>query len=746
MDPEALLAALGNDPERLVHVARIPASRGVVARGFPLDPRITEKLDAIGVPGLWAHQADGLEAVRSGSDVIMATGTASGKSLVYQVATLEAMLAEPKATALFLFPTKALAQDQVSRMRKLALPGTSPSVYDGDTAQEERAWIRQSSQIVISNPDMLHAGILPQHQRWAGFLRMLRLVVVDEAHLYRGVFGAHIASVLRRLRRACARYGSDPLFVLSSATIGNPAEHAGRLVGKPFHAVTEDASAHGERVVVSWDPPIVDEDAPVPRRSVIAETGAMLARLVDAGVPTLAFTKARRATELVAQIARENSDSPAASITSYRGGYLSEERREVEQGLHSGTLLGVAATTALELGIDVRGLDAVLVAGFPGTRAAFRQQIGRAGRSMEASLGVFLADDDPLDQYLLRHPEELLEAPNEAAIMDPSNPTVLAPHLACAATEIPLAADDADMFGDGFVPSVAALVENGTLIERGGRWTYAGRGEPHRDMGLRDAGPSIQIVETDTGRLLGSAGPSQAMRGLHAGAIYLHLGEQYEVEALDLETGVAFVHPSDAPWTTHARAVSDVRIIGHLRETMLASVPVRFGKLTVTTQVVSYARRRRGSGELMDEHVLELPESVLHTVGVWLEVDAVFGPARIGPPDVPGALHAAEHAAIGVLPAIAMCDRWDIGGLSTPLHPDTGAATIIIYDGASGGAGFAERSFSVIDRHLRVTLDAIEGCRCRAGCPSCVQSPKCGNGNEPLDKDAAVRLLRGILS
>lgn len=746
MDPEALLAALGDDPDRIVHVARIAATGGVIARDFQLDPRIRERLTDIGVGHLWAHQADGIEALRGGRHVIMATGTASGKSLVYQIAALEGMLEQPRSTALMLFPTKALAQDQMSRVRRLAWSGTHPSVYDGDTAQQERAWIRQNSQIVISNPDMLHAGILPQHQRWAGFFRMLRIVVVDEAHLYRGVFGAHIAAVLRRLRRICARYGSEPLFVLSSATISEPAEHAQRLTGTPFHEVTEDASARGERIVACWDPPIVDQEAAVPRRSLIGETGALLAKLVDAGVPTLAFTKSRRGTELVAQITRERIEGSPSTVASYRGGYLSEERRDIEQRLHSGELLGVAATTALELGIDVGGLDAVLVAGFPGTRAAFRQQIGRAGRSSEASLGVFLADDDPLDQYLLRHPEDLLEAPNESAVMDPSNPAVLAPHLACAASEMPLTSVDADLFGDGFIDSVGALVGTGTLTERGGRWTYSGRGEPHRDMGLRDAGPSIQIVEAGTGRLLGSAGPSQAMRGLHPGAIYLHLGGQYEVETLDLEAGVALVHGSEAPWTTHARAISDVRVVGHLRETMIGTVPVRFGKLTVTTQVVSYARRRRGSGELMDEHVLELPESVLHTVGVWLEVDSVFGLARIGPPEIPGALHAAEHAAIGVLPAVAMCDRWDIGGLSTPLHPDTGAATIIIYDGASGGAGFSERSFGVIERHLGITRETIAGCRCRSGCPSCVQSPKCGNGNEPLDKDAAIRLLDGILS
>lgn len=750
MDAEALLAALGTVDERLTHVVRLPATPGVRARGFPLTAQITKRLEELGIEGLWAHQADGLQAIREGADTIMATGTASGKSLVYQIATLEAVLAQRAATALHLFPTKALAQDQASSMRRLALPGMHLGVYDGDTPPEERTWIRQQASVVISNPDMLHAAILPQHQRWAGFLRNLSVVVIDEAHLYRGVFGAHVAGVLRRLRRLCLRYGARPRFVLASATIGNPREHAERLIGSSVVAITDDASAHGERVIVCWNPPILDEDAEVPRRSVISETAALLASLVGAGVPTLAFAKARRATELIAQIARERvaAEDPglSATIASYRGGYLSEERRDLERGLHDGSLRGVAATTALELGIDVGGLDAILVAGFPGTRAAFRQQIGRAGRARDVSLGVFLADDDPLDQYLLTHPEALLDAPNEAAIMDPSNPIVLAPHLACAAVEQPLTEADASLFGDGFAPTLEALVETGTLTSRGHRWTYTGRGEPHRDLGLRDAGPSIQIVEAETGRLLGSAGTDQAMRGLHAGAIYLHRGERYEVEALDLEEGVAFARASDAPWTTHARAVSDVRILGHHAEKALGAIPTRLGPVTVTTQVVSYARRREGSGELLDEHALDLPESVLRTIGVWLEVDLALGPARIGPPDLPGAIHAVEHAAIGVLPAIAMCDRWDIGGLSTPLHPDTGAATIILYDGASGGAGFAARSFEVIDEHLRVTLQTMQGCRCRSGCPSCVQSPKCGNGNEPLEKQAAIRLVREILN
>lgn len=746
MDPSAIVAALvGLDVERRRHVQVVPATPGIRARDLALGPRLDAALARLHIEGLWAHQADGFESVRAGTHTIMATGTASGKSLVYQLATLAAWHADPQATALHLFPTKALAQDQVSRFRAIAGPEPKAAVYDGDTSQEERRWIRQQANVVISNPDMLHAGILAQHQRWAGFFRMLQIVVVDEAHQYRGVFGAHIAATIRRLRRICRRYGSDPVFVFASATVSNPAEHAAALLGEPVVAFVDDASAHGERTIVCWEPPILDPEAAVPRRSAIAETGVLLADLVDRGCATLAFTRARRAAEVVAQIARERLDDSSSLIASYRAGYLSEDRRALERALHDGTLRGVAATTALELGIDVGGLDAVIVAGFPGTRAAFRQQIGRAGRGTEPSLAIFVADEDPLDQYLLANPEALLDAPNEACITDPSNPAVMTPHLVCAAVEAPLEPADAAIFGPGYDAAVATLLAAGTLVDRGTRMTYAGRGEPHRAMGLRSAGPSIQIVETDTGRLLGSASLGQAVRGLHTGAMYLHQGEQYEVQALDLEEGIAFVIASDAPWTTHARATSDVRITSTDNERALGSATVRLGQVTATTQVVSYARRRVGTGELLDEHPLTLPEATLDTVGVWWEVDAVLGQAGIGPADLPGAIHAAEHAAIGVLPAIAMCDRWDVGGLSTPLHPDTGVATVIIYDGASGGAGFAARSFELIEEHLSIARTAIDHCRCPSGCPSCVQSPKCGNANEPLDKTAALRLLDAML-
>lgn len=692
------------------------------------------------ISSLWSHQAQALVALREGRSVTISTGTASGKSLVYQLALAEAIHTSKHATTLMVFPTKALTQDQLGRLHSLNLPGVSAGVYDGDTSQEHRTWIRKQANVVLTNPDMLHAAILGGHSRWAGFLRNLSLVVVDEAHVYRGVFGAQVSLVLRRLRRLAALRGTSPRFVLSSATIGNPGEHAKTLTGLDCEVVSKDGGPSSRRLVVGWEPPM--EDGPEPsRRSAIAESADLLAHLVGAGSATLAFTRSRRAAEVVAQAAAENLADPA-SVAAYRAGYLPEERRELERRLLSGELRGVAATTALELGIDVGGLDAVILSGFPGTRAAFRQQLGRAGRSNKDSLGIFVLDDNPLDRYLGQHPDVLLDDPPEAVLADPSNPIIMAEHLACAAHESPLKREDEAWFGDRFIDASRVAVLDGTLASKDGVLRYSGKGEPHRIHGLRSSGERVQIVDSLTGALLGEASRTQAMSALHTGAMYLHQRRSYEVVSLDLDAGVATVKLNDAPWYTIARGINDVDVIAASESRRIGDAPLHLGPVVVTHQVVSYARRRIGTGELLEEKPLDLPEQMMRTIGTWITVDdAAMGAAAIGPIAIGGALHAAEHAMIGLLPLIVACDHWDVGGISTPMHRSTGAATIVIYDGVEGGAGFAEAVYRNAERLIDATLDRLRSCPCLKGCPSCVQSPQCGNGNEPLDKDAAARLL-----
>jgi DEAD/DEAH box helicase domain-containing protein len=755
VDPERLLAALaGDEPQRLLHVHEVPERRAEHG-DWPdwTEPILLGALEGQGIARPWTHQVQVAEAAHRGEHVVVATGTASGKSLGYHLPLLTDLIEGSRApngrgaTALYLSPTKALAADQLARVSALALPGVRAATYDGDTPSDERRWIRDHANLVLTNPDLVHHSLLPGHERWASFLRALRYVVVDECHVYRGVFGAHLAAVLRRLRRVAARYRSEPTFVFASATVAEPATHAGRLLGPTFRmpltAVTHDGSPRAGMTFALWEPPIVPDEQGLPRRaSTLTETGTMLAGCAAADVQTVAFARSRAGVEVVARVARDRaSGTLEPRIAAYRGGYLPEERRAIEHDLRSRHLLGLAATNALELGVDVSGLDAVLLAGWPGTLASLWQQAGRAGRSGDRSLAVLIAADDPLDTYLVHHPEAIFARQVEASVVDPENPHVLGPHLAAAAAELPLTEADEAWFGPSFRPLVATLVEGGLLKHRPRGWFWARHDRPTDHLSLRGAGEPVRIVETRTGRVVGTVDDAAAHAQVHTGAVHLHQGQTWVVTELDLDERAAFAVRGDPGWITQARSVSDFEIVEELEHREWGPLRCSFGRVRVHAQVTSFLRRLPG-GEVLGEHPLDLPVRTLDTKAIWwtMPVHELAG-AGIDEVGIPGAAHAAEHAAIGMLPLFATADRWDIGGVSTDLHPDTGLPTVLIYDGHPGGAGFAERGYRRVLEWLGATRDAVAACECATGCPSCIQSPKCGNGNEPLDKAGSVALL-----
>ncbi|REE97079.1 DEAD/DEAH box helicase domain-containing protein [Thermomonospora umbrina] len=938
-----LLARLLADPRRrgrITHVQHVPARRGRRAEWPAWVPRLLiDRLALAGIDAPWEHQVTAAEHARAGRSVIIATGTASGKSLAYLMPALSAVLGEEptsaQGTVLYLSPTKALAADQLRSLRGLRLTRLRAATYDGDTPADERGWVRQYADYVLTNPDMLHRSILPGHARWSAFLRRLRYVIIDEAHGYRGVFGSHVAQVLRRLRRICARYGVSPVFILASATTAEPAETARRLTGVPVEAVADDASPRAAASFALWEPPLTDlrgeRGAPV-RRSATAEAADLLADLVVEDVQTLAFVRSRRGAESVALSARRALDEVAPELSgrvaAYRAGYLPEERRALESALRAREIVGLASTNALELGVDVSGLDAVLVCGWPGTRASLWQQAGRAGRAGQEALAVLVARDDPLDTFLVHHPEAIFGTPVEATVLDPDNPYVLEPHLCAAAAESPLTEADIELFGPVTAHVLPDLVRRGLLRHRATGWYWTRRERATDLADIRGAGGTpIQVVEASTGRLLGTVDEASAHTTVHEGAVYLHQGESFLVQTLDLDDSVALVDPAEPDYTTTARDVTDIRIIETLRTSSWGRATLCFGTVEVTRQVVAYQMRRLQSGEMLGEKPLDLPPRTLRTRAVWWtlaneqlnelgtpgagpglpagdargprvsapglapsseppsragrgvgpapdlraasdptpepvpapdaalepepgliptldpetspgltstsasdlhsqtgeavqpdtglvtgsgpspeqesrpvlapdsasppgtglaptlepETSPTFRPDRDSTPrlgfssraasdsgrepragfvptprtepgvgagldlDLPGAAHAAEHASIGLLPLFATCDRWDIGGVSTACHPDTGLLTVFVYDGHEGGAGFAERGYSDAAAWLHATRDAILACECEAGCPSCIQSPKCGNGNDPLDKGGAVVLLDALL-
>ena len=718
------------EPARSPRVAPMPDG---------LDPRVRERLEH---DALYAHQAEAWEAAERGEHVIVTTGTASGKTLAFNLPVLDALAREPKNRALYLYPTKALAQDQLRSLQALKVPRVRAAIYDGDTEAEQRWQIRKWANLILTNPDMLHVGVLPHHDRWGDVLHNLRYVVVDEAHVYRGVFGSHVGNVLRRLRRAAAMYGAEPQFLLASATIANPAGLAESLLGVKTTIVGGDGAPRAERTVVLWNPELLDEELGV-RASALGDASRLLAELVQRGLRTICFAKSRKAAELIHRFAADRvGPELARRLAPYRAGYTPAQRREIERRLVEGDLLGVSATDALELGIDIGLLDCAISVGFPGTVASLRQQWGRAGRRGHG-LAVLVASEDALDQYFMREPETLLTRRVEAAILDHANPRVLDGHVRSAAFEGPIDEADRTTLGDAALERAAALPE----LEHTPRgWVWAGREYAAARIPLRSTSPdAFTVVDVDSGSLLGLVETERAYSTVHDGAVYLHLGDPYLVQELNLEERRALVAPFGGDWYTQAKKETTTEIAEPLRTERRLGMDVTFGRVVVTEQVVGYQRKSIRDQSTIDLVALELPPTAFETEAIWYlpEPEQLRGVER--EPRLLGTLHAAEHAMIAVLPLWAMCDRWDIGGLSTNIHPQTGRPTIFVYDGHSGGVGITERGFGVFEGWVEDTARMIAGCPCQSGCPSCVQSPKCGNLNEPLDKDGALTFLRRLV-
>jgi DEAD/DEAH box helicase domain-containing protein len=726
------LAHLTTEPARAPRTAALPDE---------LDPRVRDALAAAGVTELFTHQADAWDAAARGNHVIVTTGTASGKTLAFNLPILDALAREPKLRALYLYPTKALAQDQIRAVAELKPPRIKPAIYDGDTPGEQRWQVRKWANLILTNPDMLHIGVLPHHDRWGDVLSNLRYVVVDEAHVYRGVFGSHVSNVLRRLRRLARIYGADPQFLLASATIANPGELAKSLLGFDTVVIERDTAPKAERTIALWNPPLTDEELGL-RASALGEAARLMAALVARGIRTLCFAKSRKAAELVHRFtAQRLGDS--TRLSPYRAGYTPAQRREIERRLLDGDLLGVSATNALELGIDVGLLDCVICVGFPGTVASLRQQWGRAGRRGHG-LAVLIASEDALDQFFMREPEALLDRRVEAAILDHANPRVLDGHVRAAAFEAPIDEADADTLGPEALDRAVSIPE----LRRTPRgYVWAGRDYPAGRFGLRSATPdAFTVVDASTGSLLGLVERERAYSTVHGGAVYLHLGESYRVLELDLEARTSLVEPFAGDEYTQAKKDTMTAILSTDHSEPRLGVELCFGNVTVTEQVVAYQRKRIHDNETIETIALDLPQTEFETEAVWFVPEPWMLDGLEEMPRLLGSLHAAEHSLIALLPLWAMCDRWDIGGLSTNLHFQTGGPTIFVYDGHAGGVGITKRGFDTFEGWAEDTARLLEGCPCEHGCPSCVQSPKCGNLNEPLDKAGALTLLGRMLS
>ncbi|MFW6056443.1 MAG: DEAD/DEAH box helicase [Chloroflexota bacterium] len=755
MHPSAFLHQLVVDPEyrdELVHVERIPESEGQFGTlKHRLAPALEKRLSRLGIDSLYRHQAAAVDLALDGHHVVINSPSASGKSLCYQLPTLNALAGDSRATALYLFPTKALAQDQLASLRNMVGRGAGAlgaiDTFDGDTPQDMRAGIRKRTRVLLTNPDMLHLGILPNHGLWSRFLRGLRFVVLDEAHVYRGILGAHVANLIRRLSRLCIMYGSDPVFICSSATIANPAEHASSLCGVQFEQVDGMEVPHGEKYFAFWNPPIVNLKTGG-RRSPNTEASSFLCRLVSRGIRSLVFARTRRVAELIYVYARERLPVElAARISPYRAGYLADTRRDIEQRFISGELDGLVSTSALELGVDIGDLDATVLAGYPGNMASAWQQAGRSGRRDSASLSVLIAQDNPLDQYLMHNPGFFFSRRFERALVNRNNPYVVEPHLLCAAWEKPLSPDEVAALAGSAPGVVEKLVSTGALrMRRGKVFPDPQLQYPAQRVNLRSAGTAYKIMNLANGAMLESVDGTVALSQLHPGAVYLHQGETFVIRELDIGARLAWAEASDVDYYTQARELTDIRVRAITSEKQMADVKTYLGDVRVTNHVVGFRKKRQFSDEFLGEEPLDLPEITFDTRGFWFDVpDRVVGAIASSGAGLHGGLHACEHAMIAMLPLFALCDRNDIGGVSMPVGADSVYPQVYIYDGHPGGVGIAEMGYEIIDRLWAATFGLIQGCECLEGCPGCIQSPKCGNNNEPLDKEAALVMISALL-
>ena len=745
--PWSALLELGRADERLVREA-FEGARQAVTVELPkaLHPAVLAALRGAGIESLYSHQAEALEAGWAGPTIVT-TGTASGKSMCFNLPTLDVLCRDAKARALYLYPTKALAQDQARAINAFGLTKqVRPAIYDGDTAREQRTQIRRRSNLVLTNPDMLHMGILPNHRAWGDFFSNLAVVVVDEAHVYRGVFGSHVANVLRRLRRIASAYGTDPRFLLASATIANPVELAERLTGlEEIALVDRDGSPGARRQIAMWNPPLTDA-ALGTRASSLGEAAEIVGELARRGARTICFIKSRKAVELVARLVVLADPSLADLVVPYRAGYTSQQRRDLEDKLMRGELLAVITTNALELGIDIGALDAAVVVTFPGTVASLRQMWGRAGRRGRG-LAVYVAGEDALDQFFCRHPDEFLDRPVEAAILEYENEPIHLAHLLCAAHEGPLSAVDAQTLGPRWEAHAEALAAAGELVRRDDGFVLRHAEDyPAARVSLRSASPdTVAIVDVSSGELLGTVEAARSHMTVHDGAVYLHQARPYIVRGLDLDTRRALVEPFEGDFYTQPKkeTMTDIETLLDRRSTL--GVTLSFGRVHVTDQVLAYQRKKLPSHEIVDLQGLDLPETTFQTQALWYELDDDLLADDFPLEVLLGSLHAAEHTQIAVLPLLAMCDRWDIGGLSTNHHPQTGGPTIFIYDGHPGGVGITRQGFLAFETLVADAHRLIFECPCERGCPSCVQSPKCGNLNEPLHKAGALELMARML-
>jgi DEAD/DEAH box helicase domain-containing protein len=742
--------------DQIAHVEIIaPRKASYAELERPLVKPLQDCLDDNGLLPLYTHQAEAVNIARRGKNVMVATSSASGKTMCYNIPIMEAMLTEKSCRALYLFPTKALTQDQLRNLLNQFCPDIIQpeecGTFDGDTPQSERAEIKRSARILFTNPDMLHLGILPNHQSWSKMLRRLKYVVVDEAHIYRGVFGSHVACVLRRLRRLCELYGSRPQFICASATIANPGEHAEKLVGLPFEVVNNDGSPHGGKDFVFWNPPLIDEKKET-RRSANSEATFLFTELVKQEIRTLTFTRTRRLTELIYNYSRQKLNQYdhklAEKIKPYRAGYLAEDRRKIEKELFTRKLIGVVATTALEVGIDIGDLEATILTGYPGSISSTWQQVGRSGRGKQKSLSFLIGMDNPLDQYFMRHPENFFQKSYENALINPENPYILQAHLACAAWEMPLTNQDETYFGKAVQGEMSEMEKQGLLRQRSGKWYYPpGITYPAQSINIRStSGKNFSLIDTATNTLLETIESGQAFSQVHKGAVYLHQGDTYLVTGLDLESRTAYAESADVPYYTRASELSDLRIIKETHRQTCGLVTVSLGEVEVNSSIIGFRKKAQLTEEILGEEPLDLPPQIFNTVSLWFDLpaEAVNRIAKAGL-DFKGGIHAVEHAAISILPLFALCDRNDIGGVSTPFHSDTGKAQIFIHDAHPGGIGIAEKGYEMIKELWEATYLTISECPCQDGCPSCIQSPKCGNNNQPLDKKAAIILLEELL-